>query len=424
MEFAMEMLWRVVDAILHMLMQPFLYISLILIILQYRRQVMLERKLFSVKMHALGDQIIRTILGGLLAGIGVSVVTVFTGMTLTLGAIVLIWCVSLILMLFRVRYLCLAYSVGALGILQFIVSWFPSWSMDGFAGSVLVTLRELNIPALLALVAILHMAEALLIRWQGAKFASPLFLASKRGKLVGGYQMQSYWPIPLFLMIPTQTTGTILPWTPFFGGDAWANGWMLMAFPVVIGFSEMTQSRLPKDKVRWSSKWLFAYSVILLAFAMISGVWSPLTLLTVLVAIGMHEWIHWYSTKEETERSPLYVHDERGLYVMAVIPNTPAAELGIEPGEIIYKVNGTKVHTKEELHQALRMNPAFCKLEVLNLSGESKFLQRAIFAGEHHQLGVVLAPDQDASFYVGMGPTSIFQIVRMKLAGVQSRMKL
>lgn len=420
----MELLWSVLDAVLYMLMQPFLYISLILIILQYRRQVMLERKLFSVKMHALGVQIIRTVVGGIVAGIGVSIVTVFTGMTLTVEAMIMIWCVSLILMLFRVRYLCFAYSIGLLGLLQVVVNWFPSWSMDGFAGSVLETLRALNIPALLALVAILHMAEAFLIRWQGAKFASPLFLAGKRGKLVGGYQMQSYWPIPLFLMIPAQTAGTILPWTPFFGGDAWANGWMLMAFPVVIGFSEMTQSRLPKDKVRRSSNWLFVYSVILLLFAMISEMWGPLTFLAALVGIGLHEWIYWHSTEEETERSPLYVHDERGLQVMAVIPNTPASELGIEPGEVIHKVNGIKVRTKEELHQALRVNPAFCKLEVLNLSGESKFLQRAIFAGEHHQLGVVLAPDEDASFYVGTGPTSIFQIVRKKLAGVQSRMKM
>jgi len=420
----MEILWNIVEAIVQMFLQPFLYIAIILIVFQYRRQVMLERKLFSVKMHALGDQLIRTLLGGLLAGIGISLVSAFTGMTLTAEAILLIWSVAMLLMLVRVRFLCLAYAVGVLGILQFIVDRFPDWQLTGFAGTVLTTLRALDIPALAALVALLHLAEAILIRLQGAKFASPLFVEGKRGKLVGGYQMQSYWPVPLFLVIPAQTVGSVLPWTPFFGGEAWANGWMLMAFPVVIGFSEWTQSRLPQEKVKQSSSRLMIYSVVLLGLSLAAGLWNPIMLIVALFAIVMHEWVYWSSTMEEAKRSPIYVHDERGLHVLAVIPGTPARELGIEPGEIVHKVNGFTVRSKEELHQALRANPAFCKLEVLNLAGEIKFLQRAIFAGEHHQLGVVLAPDQDASYYVGKAPASIFTIVRMKLSGVHSRMKM
>lgn len=423
----MDVVWEILNAIGHgivrMLIQPFFYIAILLIVLQYRRQILLERKLFSVKMHSLWHQVFRTFLGGLIAGVVVSIVMLFTGMTMTANGILLIWTVSLILILFRVRYLCLAYSIGALGIIQFIVHWTTASGMSGFWPTVLQTIRELNIPALLALVALLHLAEALLMRFQGSRFASPLFLAGKRGKLVGGHQMQSYWPIPLLLLIPAQT-GSMLPWTPFFGGDVWNQGWLLMAFPVVVGFSEMTQSYLPKEKVRRSSNWLFMYSVILLVFAFGAGAWSPLTVVAALVGIGLHEWIYVNSRREEMERSPFYVHDQRGLQVLSVIPNTPAAELGIQSGEIIHKVNGVQVLTKEELHQALRINSAFCKLEVLNHAGESKFLQRAIFAGEHHQLGVILAPDEDAAHYVGLAPTSFFQLIRMKLGGVQSRMKM
>ncbi|MCF6944235.1 hypothetical protein, partial [Klebsiella pneumoniae] len=91
----------------------------------------------------------------------------------------------------------------------------------------------LDIPALLALVAVLHLAEALLIRLQGATFANPLFIEGKRGKLVGGYQMQVFWPIPLFLLIPG-ASDTVLPWTPLFGGDGWSGGFSMMALPVVI----------------------------------------------------------------------------------------------------------------------------------------------------------------------------------------------
>lgn len=108
------------------------------------------------------------------------------------------------------------------------------------------------------------------------------------------------------------------------------------------------------------------------------------------------------------------------MKVLAVIPGSPAESLGIRPGESIVKINGISIRTKEQMHAALRKNPAFCKLEVRNLQGESKFLQRAIYAGEHHQLGAILAPDPDAGVVLVMKPVSIFQLIAMK---VQSRNK-
>ncbi|MNJ56061.1 Cell division topological determinant MinJ [compost metagenome] len=100
-----------------------------------------------------------------------------------------------------------------------------------------------------------------------------------------------------------------------------------------------------------------------------------------------------------------------------MLPGSPAAELGIQVGETIIKVNGIPVPTKEELHAALRMNSAFCKLEVRNLAGESKFLQRAIYAGEHHQLGAILAPDDKAPVAVRMRPISLIHLLRPRREG-------
>ena len=106
--------------------------------------------------------------------------------------------------------------IGLLGIIQFGLSWFPNWQPEGWIGQVTSTILGLDIPALLALSAVLHFAEALLVRIQGSRFATPLFLEGKRGKLVGGYQMQSFWPLPLFLLVPAVGGGSVLPWTPFF----------------------------------------------------------------------------------------------------------------------------------------------------------------------------------------------------------------
>ncbi|PQP87283.1 hypothetical protein [Paenibacillus sp. AR247] len=240
------------------------------------------------------------------AGIGVSVAAAFLGISLTTEAVICIWVVAIVLLLFRVRYLCFAYAIGILGVIQFVVGLF-SWSPDGLLKTVKDTVAGLDIPALLALVAVLHLAEALLIRLQGASFANPLFIEGKRGKLVGGYQMQVFWPIPLFLLIPG-ASDTVLPWTPLFGGDGWSGGFSMMALPVVIGFSEMTQSLLPQVKADRTFKRLLIYGVVLLAFSILSAWWSPLALVAALIAFVLHEGLAWYSRYEEQHRSPVFVH--------------------------------------------------------------------------------------------------------------------
>lgn len=419
MEVALELLWNFTDALVQLLLQPFYYISILFIMLMYRRQVLLERKLFHVRLHSWGLQTWRTFVGGLLAGLSVSVVILFLGISLTAEAVVCIWIVAIILLLFRVRYLCFAYSIGVLGVIQFVLGFFPGFDPAGIAGTAVDTVRGLDIPALLALVAVLHLAEALLVKLQGVGFANPAFMEGKRGKLVGAYQIQAFWPIPLFLLIPAHTGGAVLPWTPLLG-DGWSAGFSMAALPVVIGFSEMTQSMLPQAKADKTFKRLLIYGIVLLGLSLLAAWWKPLMIAAALVSFLVHEGLVWYSRLEEQQSSPVFVHPEQGLKVLAVIPRSPAEELGIKAGEAIVKINGISIRTKEQMHAALRKNPAFCKLEVRNLQGESKFLQRAIYAGEHHQLGVILAPDPDAGVVLVMKPVSVFQLVAMK---VQARNK-
>jgi len=124
--------------------------------------------------------------------------------------------------------------------------------------------------------------------------------------------------------------------------------------------------------------------------------WAPIAIPALVIAVILREWIMYVSRREESQQSPLFIRGLRGLKILDVIPASPAAELGITAGESVYKVNGQLIQDPQSLHAALRINPAFCKLEILNIQGESKFLQRAIYAGDHHQLGMIFAPDDQA----------------------------
>ncbi|MBJ6360995.1 PDZ domain-containing protein [Paenibacillus sp. MAHUQ-46] len=419
MQLTFEILRQTGVAALGLLQQPFYYIAVLLMVLQFLRQTRTERKLFHVRLHVWPLLLLRAMLLGLAVGACVSLLSFGLGAAVTMQTIYWLWAVAGILVLFRVRYLCFAYSAGIIGILHSVAGWLEPQALGKAAAPFVESLQSLDIPGLLILIALLHLAEAWLVRLQSTELASPLFLAGKRGKLIGGYQLQGYWPIPLLLLVPAQAgTGAdaILPWAPLLGGTALAGSWTMLGVPMVVGFSELTRSLLPEQRARQTAKALLYYSLILGAVAAVAAWWPPLTLVAALCALLLHEAIGWISAAAEQKRSPYYVHSDQGLRVLAVVPGSPAEALGIVPGEIIYKVNGYTTQTPDVFHRALHVNSAFCKLEVINHEGHSKFLQRARFAGEHHQLGIILAPDESSGYYAAAKPASLIELFARKPA--------
>lgn len=414
LETVVELLGMLGKAAVQLIAQPFYYIAVLFIILQYMRQIRVERQMFAVKLHNWPKLVVKAMLAGLLIGMAVSIAGAFLGVMLTGEAVLWLWAVAAVLMLIRIRYLCFAYSAGVITLLQWSLGWTALSERTDWLGSLAASLASIDAAGLLVLVASLHLAEAVLVRLQGDRLATPLFLEGKRGKLVGGYMLQGFWPVPLLMLVPASAGGAstfVLPWTPLFGAD-WSQGWSFVALPMIIGFTEMTRSLLPKEKAKHAANGLFVYSICLAAIAIMAW-WQPMLLpVAALASLLLHEAIIWRSRILEAAQSPLYVNDSRGLRILAIVPETPAASMGLLAGEILHKVNGVRVRTKEDLYEALVQNSAFCKLEILNLEGELKFASKARFAGDHHQLGVILAPDEQANYYASAGPASLVQLLR------------
>jgi hypothetical protein len=425
MEATLEVLGEAGRALLGLLTQPFYYIGVLLVVLQIRRQINLERKLFHLRLHAFFGNVGRMLLWGWIAGLAVSLPMLWLGSLLTLSALCWLWGTALVLSLLGIRFLCFAYAAGIVSLAHLaadawldaetVAAWEPAW-----LGDAVMSLSELHLPSLLALTALIHAAEALLMRLQGTKLALPLYVEGKRGKLIGAYQMQGFWPAPLFLMVPAAGGGLSAFWTPWFGAEGvWSGGWMLLAFPVLFGYAESTAALLPGEKLRRSSIRLLLCSVVPAGAALASEWYGWAALATAVLLILMHEVIGALSRAEEKRRAPRYVNDARGLCVLGVMPGGPADELGIRVGEIIHRVNGMPVQSKAGLHRALRMNAAFVKLEVLNLQGEKKFLQRALYEKEHHLLGMIVAPDNSAQYYVERRQPRLWSYLAARLPGTR-----
>lgn len=413
-----QFLDRGLSAVGQLFTNPFYYIGVLFIILHYRKQIQLERKLFHTKLHSLLSETWRVVLWGWLGGLGASVLLLFVGVSIDTDVILVLWIVTIVLLIVRIRFLCLAYAVGILGLVQVILSWIPDADSLRESYAILDTVGRADIPSLLVIVAVLHLLEGLLVGLQGARMSTPLFLEGKRGQMIGGHQLQGFWPVPLFLLVPmTGGSEVSLPWQTLFGSELSA-GWSLLAFPAMIGFTELTVSKLPKMQARMSANLLYMYGIILLGAAVAAHYWTPLMLLGALLSIVLHEGLLAYNRWVEAKQTPFYIHSERGLMVLSVVPKSPAAEIGIGIGEIIHKVNGYKIKSKTDLHAAMGLNSAYCRLEVLNAEGEVRFLKRAIYAGDHHQLGILLAPDQDVLYFLEQRPVHLFSYLRFKLTGL------
>lgn len=421
MELAQQLIVKAAYGFGQMLAQPFYYLGIVAVILLYRRQIVMERKLFHVRLHSLWSETWRAVLFGAAAGLAASAVMIFVGAAVSPESIYLLWGMMLLLSIARYRFLCLSYAVGVVGLLHAMFAFFPAVGDIAGLSWLARAVEPISLPSLLAAAGVLHLIEALLVRRQAARTATPLFYVGKRGKLVGGYHIQGFWPVPLLLLVPVGGAGLALPWPTLLGDALAQSAWMFVPFPVVLGFADKTVTRLPQAKTRWSSNLLLIYALIVLVLAWISSFWPILIGAAALLTALLHEAMIWLGARVESQRSPRFVHDERGLTVLAVVPHSPAAEMGLLAGEVIRKVNGVPVREKEELYQALQLNSAFCKLEVINLDGQSRFAQRALFAGDHHQLGVVLAPDEQAAHFAQRRSGGLFGYLAARRSGLGSR---
>ncbi|MBB6732211.1 PDZ domain-containing protein [Cohnella zeiphila] len=421
----MNPLWDVLreagHAALGMLALPFLYMAILFAWWHAKQASTLQRRLFHVRLHASLVVALQRTGAGIAVGLLISLLGLGVGARLDQQTLACVWAAMIVLALVRLRYICIAYAAGALGVVQCAMTWAGVSETDG---AVVKALLGIDVPGLLLLAGLLHVAEGLLVRWQGARFAMPLFLEGKRGKPVGAYALSGVWPVPLLWLLPAAGSGGgfDLPWTPLsglLGGGASVAAWSFAAFPVLLGFSDRTETRWPESKARDTGGSLIAYGVVVAALAAGSWYWKPLTIAAALAAFALHEGLLLWGRWREAGRQPVYVQDGRGLTVLAVLPGTPAAEMGLMPGERIVKANGAKVRSKEQLHDALQLQSAFCRLEVANREGHVKFVQRARYEGEHHQLGLILAPDEEADWVAAPRAASVWQ--GLQRAGARRR---
>lgn len=363
-----------------------------LIAVQYRR---LEKARESFFGRSAGRILPGTLVAtcfGLLGGLAGSIVAVLIGLTLPEEGLIYLWLVAILLMLIDLRFLCFSYAGGLLALAHLTL------------GSPVI-----NVPQIMALVAVLHMVESFLILAGGHLGAVPAYIKGHDGKVTGGFTLQKFWPIPIVVLAVT-TSGTVenfvnVPgWWPLLKTGMPGNPQDLVygLSPVVagLGYGDIATARSPREKSRLTALFLGAYSLILLVLAVLAQQSETLALAAALFSFLGHEAVIHAGRRIEMRGTPLYKAPQKGTRLLDVQPGGPAWQAGLRPADIILTLNGETVTGKEHLYRCLKSSFGSVVVYYYSHGAGKNRLATMRQHGEVPDWGLLPVPGEDEDQYV------------------------
>ena len=399
MNIAVYTLTSVSEAVLT---SPYIVVLLTLIAVLYvrnNRTVTMQKMVIGESINTAFELTISQVVLGILAGALGSVILSYLGIVFDNEiTISLLFMISIILMLFRSRFVCFSYSAGILSIISVIYQIYQRISGNSL---VQYSFLKTDVVMIISLVAVLHVVEGILVMLDGHRGAIPVF-TSKNDKIIGGFALKRYWPIPIavmFLMHNISTADTFNVATPNFWPIIKSNYFKAAAniaidvlpFYGMIGYNSVTFTKDRKEKTVISGSLIIIYSLTLFALAQVSVSNLYLQFLVLIFAPAAHEGMIAFQRYLEMKGSPKYISSDEGIMVLDVAPNSPANEMGIKSGDLLVEVNNAKIENEEKISEAIRECSNFIWFKVKKVTGKFEQVSYNKLNNEK-RLGIVFVP--------------------------------
>lgn len=367
---------------------PLSYWSIILIFLVGYKRIRRERTQFGIKIHDVFSEWTSTWKLSLLLGVVISLLTLGTGMVFSYEVIILLSIVIIILSLtFNYSLLSPSYTIGFTFLLV-VLSPLLLENQTIINSNLFI---GVNFTSLAILLGVFLVIEAILLRMTQRNESFPELVLSERGMWIGQHRLKKLSIIPFFVIVPSGLITPFAPYWPFF--DIGGESFSLLLLPFLIGFNHIVRGNLPKIVAQNLAKSIGLLSFLVLVFA-ITSIFPPLSWLSivaVIVAILGREFINYKHKVKDKESSVYFRPIDDGLKVLGVIHDSPADRLGILIGEKIVKVNGNKIYNANEFYNCLSDGGVNFRLEVIDDANEMRYVQSALYEGDHHELGIIFA---------------------------------
>lgn len=389
------------QSILTILFNPLFWLIIFLIYTQYKKVSKLEYSLIGEEKATPKERVFSSFGVGILGGVLGTILISVLGVTIQIQDFKYILPLAILLMLINVRYLCFSYAGGIISI-----------------SSLLFGFPKVNVSSIIAIVAVLHFIESILIWIDGHNQPTPVFIEHDVYGTVGAFTLQRFWPIPfaVLLVILTKLHGATdinLPdWWPLFISRNLDLDNITLQLTVVIaalGYGDIAISSSPREKARKSSIRLAIYSIALLVLAAISSYIYAFKYIAALFAPIAHEGLILYSQNEEKRRRPIYKNHSKGITVLDVKRDSVAEKMGIRPGHIIWKVNNYLINEKYDLMYILKQFPSYIWVEVIDEKGQSNILEYTDYINGIGSLGAIIIPRNSATVVTPRNNVSILK---------------
>lgn len=385
---------------------PVLLLVVLLTALVTARTRRLEAQVLGFNRRSLAWEVLSHLALGLGGGFLGSLVFVFLGISVDLNSATIgaLWAAVFLLLMFDFRFVCFSYASSLVAVLHLLTGW-----------------PDANVAGLMALVAVLHGVEAMLIAISGDRGAVPVTLKGREGP-VGGFVLQEVWPVAA-IMLMGQTgaaPGAILTphWWPLIRSNlavlpGQTLAYALVPIMVVLAYSDVTTTLSPERKVRQSGGLLALYSILLLGLAFQAARSPWLALAAAVWGTAGHELVIFLSRTLEQRRLPIFVSGSDGLLLMDVMRGSIADEIGLKRGDVLVSVNDQPMRERRVMEAVLVQNPLFLRIHVRRGGRDLRFERSGVVT----QLGVVIAPGPGDVSYLEIQQGGLLKRMTRWLAG-------
>lgn len=382
----LEILWNVGQFFVH----PLFFLTLAAAIATGYFRVKRERKDFRTRLVLGWTEFTSVLRDSWLFGLVISLVLALVGILFYEEFLLIVSLVAILaLLLFQFQVLSAAYILFISVVIWMLVD---QWSYSILVGPFTLSAIQFSwddVWPVAVLTGLLLIAEGLLLKRQGLQIVSPQLVKTKRGGSAVQYKVKRLWLLPLVLLVPGEWFTGIAGWWPLvqFGETSFA----VLAFPYVTGFQQLSKSVYPFLAVPQRAKHILILgsSVAVIAVLGIITYWFGLVALVAAFIGRLVLDIQSYRVQNTGHYAVAPVSE--GIQIAGVLKGSPADKMGLEIGEKIVKVNGQRVSNEQELYEAIQINAAHCRLEVLDHNNELRLKQQVIFRHDHHRLGLMIA---------------------------------